>query len=344
MGLILGTSGLHRWATAYQQRATEVARQTNLPIAMAYALRPASLHCVEMGEWAKAEEYLKVCIEIEDDLGDKRNWGDLLSMLAGVYAFRGELPRAIEMLAEIAGPRSGSLLHRTLSALWQGGFLLRLGRFDEAIQLLKTALELTADSTDALTMVYSKINAWTYLAAAYLRQEKYPLAREAADTAWQMIAESKPGAFHLASAFEYIVETYLLLIRTEAVQSDTERQQMIKAAQALTRELLRAGSPTIKMRGWHSRGLCQAQSGHLNPAFQSWRKYLAIAERLTMPYESGVAHYEIGRHLSKDDPARQEHLVRAHALFEQINATYERGQTEAALNQTQPMMAVTSNV
>jgi len=248
------------------------------------------------------------------------------------------------MLAEIAGPRSGSLIHRTLSALWQGGFMLRLGRFDEAIQLLKTAIDLTADSTDALTMVYSKINAWTYLAAAYLRQEKYPLARQAADTAWQMIVEAKPGAFHLASTFEYIVEAYLILINTEAVQTDAERMQMIKAAQMLTRDLLRTSSPTIKMRGWHCQGLCQVQSGQVKQAHQSWRKYLALVERLEMPYELGLAHYEIGRHLPLDNPTRRQHLTRAHELFEQIGAIYERAQTEDALNSAQTMMTVTNLV
>ncbi len=30
-----------------------------------------------------------------------------------------------------------------------------------------------------------------------------------------------------------------------------------------------------------------------------------------MPYEEGLAHYEIGRHFPVSDPARQEHLARA---------------------------------
>ena len=56
-----------------------------------------------------------------------------------------------------------------------------------------------------------------------------------------------------------------------------------------------------------------------------------MAERLAMPYEHGLAYYEIGRHLPLDDPARRVHLTRASEIFSQINTTYDLTRTEQAL-------------
>jgi tetratricopeptide (TPR) repeat protein len=339
MGLLLGTVGLHRGAESYHRMAVDTARATGKPIDMALALRSASLYYVELGRWAEAEENLKTCIDIAGTLGDKRDWGDLVSMLAGVYAFRGDIPRALDMLTSITGPRSGSLMHRTISALWRGGFTLRLGDFDEAIRLLKAALELTDGSTDALTMVFSKISAWAYLGAAYLRLGQYAPAREAADTAWRMISTTKPGAFHLGSTFEYVAETYLALIEAGVVQTNAERQRMLGAVKSLTRDLLRTASPTIKMRGWRCEGLLRAQQGRVKQALHLWHKNRDMAERLEMPFELGLAHLEIGLHLPEGDAERAKHLARARELFERIGARYECSRAEQAQASTRLVTA-----
>ncbi len=50
-----------------------------------------------------------------------------------------------------------------------------------------------------------------------------------------------------------------------------------------------------------------------------------------MPYEQGLAHYEIGRHLAVDDPARQAHLARAAEIFGQLEAAYDLRRVHEAL-------------
>ena len=50
-----------------------------------------------------------------------------------------------------------------------------------------------------------------------------------------------------------------------------------------------------------------------------------------MPYEQGRAHYEVGRHLEDDKPARLHNLTRAAGLFEQLGASFEVAQVQAAL-------------
>jgi eukaryotic-like serine/threonine-protein kinase len=50
-----------------------------------------------------------------------------------------------------------------------------------------------------------------------------------------------------------------------------------------------------------------------------------------MPYDQARLHYEIGRHLPTDDPARGKHLEHACALFEQMGATYDLARAAEAL-------------
>ena len=75
-------------------------------------------------------------------------------------------------------------------------------------------------------------------------------------------------------------------------------------------------------------------AGEQPKAQEAWQKSLAAGESLVMPFEQALAHYEIGRHLPKNDPARKTHLHKAIHLFEQLKAGYHLGCSQAALNET----------
>jgi flagellin-specific chaperone FliS len=69
-------------------------------------------------------------------------------------------------------------------------------------------------------------------------------------------------------------------------------------------------------------------AGKPRKAYQDWLKCLACAEELSMPLEQGLAHYEIGRHLSsnkkvKNGWGRQEHLQRAIDIFSNLGANHD---------------------
>jgi hypothetical protein len=78
-------------------------------------------------------------------------------------------------------------------------------------------------------------------------------------------------------------------------------------------------------------GLAEWLGGHPTRAAQAWQKGLVAAERLAMPPDQARLHYEIGRHLPTQDPARCQHLERACALFEQMGATYDLARATEAL-------------
>jgi tetratricopeptide (TPR) repeat protein len=79
--------------------------------------------------------------------------------------------------------------------------------------------------------------------------------------------------------------------------------------------------PIGQPRAWLWQGVYEWLSGHSRKAQQAWRKSLAAAQRLAMPYEQGLAHYEIGRHATAKE--RCKHLAQACNIFAQVGATYD---------------------
>jgi hypothetical protein len=58
----------------------------------------------------------------------------------------------------------------------------------------------------------------------------------------------------------------------------------------------------------------------------AWQQAIAAARRVTMLYEEGLAHLELGRHLPPGDPARGTSLAEARAIFARLGAAYDLAQ------------------
>jgi tetratricopeptide (TPR) repeat protein len=90
--------------------------------------------------------------------------------------------------------------------------------------------------------------------------------------------------------------------------------------------------PIGRPRAWLRWGQYLYLSGRPAQAHSLWRKSLAAAEELAMPYERGLAHYEIGCHLDAGDPERRTHLERAIDLFSRLGAEPVRERAQATLD------------
>ncbi|HEY4689869.1 MAG TPA: AAA family ATPase, partial [Anaerolineae bacterium] len=330
MGIITGAMGKRNWAEAYFRLAEDTARRLNSTLALGRLCSSRGLYYLEAAQWDQADENLSRSMAILEEIGDKRYWGDSALMLAAQASFIGEFDRAIDLYEAMTGPRSGSLIHRTSSAVWQGRVKILQGRLEEAIHLLNRGLELSADAHDPVTVVHMKISAWSFLAGAYLRQGDLPAARQAADAASQIVAETRASARQLSLAFDYLAEVYIALWASESSPGDRKRFE--DAAQRISRALLATQRPG-QTRAWRCRGLYEWQAGRPAQAHRAWQKSLSIASGLRMPYEQAQAHYEIGRHLPTTDPARREHLRHAREIFARIGAAYDLALTEKALEQ-----------
>ena len=69
-------------------------------------------------------------------------------------------------------------------------------------------------------------------------------------------------------------------------------------------------------------GLHAWLSARPKKAYVLWNQSLKRAEALQMPLEQALTYYELGRHLSADDPLRRAQLERAQELFQQQGVCY----------------------
>ena len=93
--------------------------------------------------------------------------------------------------------------------------------------------------------------------------------------------------------------------------------------------------PIAKPDAWLYQGLHEHLFGNRNRALAAWMKSLGYAKGLDLTYQQGLAHCQIGCHLSADQTAggwgRDEHLQRASEIFTEYEALYDLRLTQAAL-------------
>ena len=74
-----------------------------------------------------------------------------------------------------------------------------------------------------------------------------------------------------------------------------------------------------------ARGCFDWLDGRHEKARNAWLECLSLAEAAGLPYEIGLAHFELGRHLSDgetlpDGSGRVDHLQRAAQVFSDLGA------------------------
>jgi hypothetical protein len=158
------------------------------------------------------------------------------------------------------------------------------------------------------------------------------LARQAAEAVMSRIRMTSPTVFSMFHGYANAAEVYLSLwLGNDPGETPAEYERLARqACQALHRygRVFAIGQP----RAWLYQGLYDWQNGQAARAYQAWHKSLALAGRLVMPFEQGLAHYQLGRHLSPGHPDRPEHLKRAETIFEELKATYHLLQVREASN------------
>jgi hypothetical protein len=139
--------------------------------------------------------------------------------------------------------------------------------------------------------------------------------------------------YWLFTAYDNIAEVYLgcweqAIRRGDAreVVADLARRSQ-QACQLGTRfsQIFPIGAPNA----WLAWGRYYALLDRHGRADQAWRRSLALAERLAMPYEQGRVHHQLGRHSAGDQ--RKLHLRRAVELFTQVGAHYDLALAQADL-------------
>jgi hypothetical protein len=186
-----------------------------------------------------------------------------------------------------------------------------------------------------------EIRFYGLLASARLRLREWQLAaRQAARTAERIIGYSLPTAVYSFEGYSGMAEVYLSLWENELeargkdfrILQKGEFSEFRREAQNAINTLKRFAR-TFKMglpRAYLYTGLFYWLDGKEGKARKYWQKSLHLAERLGMPYEEGLACYEIGRHSRELDQI--DWLNRAARIFESLKAEYYLSQINDALS------------
>jgi tetratricopeptide (TPR) repeat protein len=320
VGALAGFIPLHRTAEAYLNRALVTARKADHLPARAFVSLAVGFYYAGIGNWATAQEHFEQVVEISERLGDRRRQDDGLSNIMYVSHLQGDFWRGAGAADELHARAIRRDEPRIQAVGLQGkaNCLLHLGRFGEAMACLEESQALLAEDNEIVDEPL-KIELYGLLAIAHLRQSAYSQALSATKQLLAMTTGSFPSNYGTFPGYSSPPEVILTLWQAHYQEPDLDvlAHRACRTLGGFSR-VFPIGQPRAQL--WQ--GLYNWLTGHQARAIKAWQESLAAAERMSMLYDQGLAHYEIGRHLERDEPARQMHLARACQLFSEQDAQY----------------------
>ena len=318
---------LNRVAKHYENLAQETAQRLNDLPSLVLVLLATSVSQVGIVPWAEVQDSLDWSISLSKQIGDLRSWGSGVGALGYTYLFQGQFKKGLALCNDLQkqGKDTDNLEHQAWGLYGQADHLMHLGHTEKAAQLLEEALTLYQILSESRT---GEVATMGTLAIIRLRQGDWRSAQLVAESTAEQLTEPLPLNFALFSAYTGVAEVYLSLWEQQGKTAD--RQKATKnACQALRRFALL--NPAAQPRAWLYQGRYYWLIGRRWKAQQLWQKALVQAEALKMVYDVGLAHLEIGRHLTADSPKRTAHITQAIRVFTHLQTKYDLKQARNAL-------------
>jgi class 3 adenylate cyclase/tetratricopeptide (TPR) repeat protein len=337
MCVIMGTLSRHEWAEAYARMALEVAGRLKDPLALSAVLVRIGLYRLTIGQWAQARTAVEQAIAHYHEINDQRAWGDSVNLLIRLLFFHGEYREGLELARTLvaAGKKTENAQHEAWGRGLVAENLTQLGSAEQAVDVFNTLVaEVGEGSTDNEKYAFRAARAFACLRAGHLAE-----ALELAGPALDWMLRMSPSIYAVQSAYFRLAEVYLTawdMYRQQALTTTVDPASLAGSARRACKALrtFARTNPFGRPAAWLCQGQLENLSGNPSRARSAWRKGLALAEKLDMPYEQGRLHDEIGQNLPATDPARREHLRRASDLFTQLGASADLARARTALEQS----------
>jgi hypothetical protein len=330
-----GCAGWHALATRYRHRARALSSASEDRATHAGVLVTTSFYDISVGHWAAVHDALPQARTIWADLGDQRRWEESTGCLGLALFYQGAVARGAALFAEVAASaqrrRDPQLQVHGLAA--QADMVLRLGQIDAARALGEQGLALCAAQATHFAGDVTIPSLHVTMARVALRQGQWLHAYQEVEQAAALLTQAGLAAPWALEAYAGLAEVYLTLWEMRSPPGSSQGQALARAARRACHTLAAYARqmPIARPRALLQRGRYAWLRGKRRQAYRAWRAGLAAAVRFEMPYEQGLAHYEIGRHAALPDAVRQDNLRRACALFLQVEATDDLTRAQAAL-------------
>ncbi len=326
MSIAVTASPLRSVGRAWAARSLEIAEALGSQGTLAYCLSRAGVSCIQEARWRDAEDSLRRGIEICKVTGDGRQMEECRFVLGACLFYRGAFVESLELAAETT--RAATQRNDVQTACWgrleQAQALVRLGRSGEAIKILDQGM----GWVDAKATSFETIWAYGLMALARYQSGDREGARAAADKALQHMRRKQPVVYGSQPAVAGVAEVYNALA---AEASGDARAELAARADEAGRVLKVFSLMFMFARPWE---LFHAASRHLvagraSKAVSTWRRGVALASQLAMPFEEAVCRRALAQHDGAAD--RRGELERALRAFEALEAKHEVEVTRALL-------------
>ncbi|HEX2571502.1 MAG TPA: AAA family ATPase [Polyangia bacterium] len=320
---------LPRVVAAYARRAREVVAAFPDPRAISRVSVYEGVTALLSGRWAEARGALDHALAVARGIRDHRRAEECLTVLAFIELMIGRTTDAVRRYEELHAvvTKSGN----TQGALWAlgglGECMLAQGRVEEALELFERRQSFARDHrAEPQEQILQGVVAELHVVRGHLE-----CARRVAESTIDLIDKGSPTVFHLINGYVATAEVFITLWEREAapVERTALRRNAGRACWAMRTfaGLFPIGRPHAE----RLRGRYEALAGRPERAERAFARSLAAAERLAMPVEQGLAHYEMGRHLRSGDPAQRAHFEAARAIFDRLERRRWLARTERLL-------------
>jgi class 3 adenylate cyclase/tetratricopeptide (TPR) repeat protein len=333
MAMMAGLVPWHGMAEAYSRRATEMAERVGDPPALAWAHLLVGTYQSGVGGFQIAIDYCERARDASRPIGDTRVEGLALGVEAAVLTYIGELKESRRLYSEWyeLARESSNLQHQAMGLFGQGLNMLPSGGHAGAAILFEQGIKLLSEEAEpSFENRTTALRGHGQLALARLRLgDQEGALQSAAHTLKTIRLLSAPKRASFLEVFSDIAEVYLAIwemaaISEAAISADGAKE--LAKAKALAKESIAALEKStgaffiFQPRTYLWQGVYDWLDGEPKRARRSWEKSLTAAQRLQMPFDEALAHYEIGRHAKGDE--RQAHLNRALEGFEALGASF----------------------
>jgi tetratricopeptide (TPR) repeat protein len=330
---VAGLAHLHWAAKTYAQNGQEIARIVDDPAASAWVLEVMGIYNLGMGRLEEAQRPFTQAFQITEQIGDWQHWGTILAADAQAEYYAGKTIQGRLKWCELHSKATsrGDELQQAWGLNGRAEAHLRLGgdgHAEQAVECLKEALRLYDKNVDRV----SQFGSYGLLALARWRQRDVSSALKAAHAGMQLAIElAAPTGYYTLNGYFGVARTYLALWESADQGSPPNTPRLaVQACRALERyaRTFPVGRPGAAI----CRGLASWLAGRKRSALSTWKHGVRVAQRIGMPFEQGVLHYEIARHLDRAHPDCQMHLSLACELFERADAVFDQTRARDLLN------------
>jgi tetratricopeptide (TPR) repeat protein len=334
----MGLIPIHSMSQAWGDRALELATNVGSPYDIAFVRQRNASCASRMARWKSAEEGFSFVIQTANETGDDRQRGDATMGMALWAIAQGRFDRALTHYEELGAlaRRVGDMQSQCWTVIGSTICRLRLGEVNlgEPDGALHQWLKEKGAATDVLGW-------YPAIALSHLRAGRAERAAEAAGKALDIALKSRPSAYWIQPCIAAIAEVYLSLLELRAgpegggegslklsrAHLEERAKLACKAARAFAK-VFPIGEPFSLL--WQ--GMYEALTTYSWRANETLLKCIQVSQRLSMPYEEGRAHLELGRRAGRRDPDRRRHLQKAAEIFSRVSAGHDLARTNMELD------------